>query len=74
MSNAFCISCKKKLNCKEICPELWKELPHDQDGRLKGEFYQSGEIFEGIIQKEKDKESGTRKKPKIYGDNLELEG
>jgi len=65
----FCLECEKRPTCKKICPELEKELPKERGGGHNREF-PTGNI-EGVYNYQKEKETGLRKEPKIYGDNWE---
>lgn len=68
VDNAFCLNCEKKETCKEICPELEKTLPKDWTGKLWKEFDVDPQKIDKVFQKSKDRESGSRKEPKIYED------
>jgi len=48
---SFCLSCDKKPECKEICPELEKILPKPRSGGHRKEFPCDPQKIEGLANK-----------------------
>ena len=67
LSKATCLDCPTYKTCKEICPKVEAVLPKPRSGGHRKEF--PTDKIEEVYAKNKDKEHGGRKLPKIYGDN-----
>jgi len=69
LSKATCLDCPTYKTCKEICPAVEAVLPKPRSGGHRKEF--PTDKIEEVYAKHKERETGIRVKPKIYGDSLE---
>lgn len=67
MGASFCLTCRKRNNCKEICQKLEDILPKPGSSRLHGEHSFDPNVLDIL----KSKEIGSRKNPVIYDENWE---